>query len=134
MSLLLVTQSRSAVRLKELLLFELGAEPLAELNFFPNGEANGSGVVPNWFAVPTLGVGGDYEIKAETVFTPPDGPFNGIIGSWLSLAAEVGWSLSLNSPSVGSANSGTLAFSIRKVGETAIMASADITFTVERST
>jgi hypothetical protein len=134
MSLLLVTQAQPAIRLKELLLFELGAEPVAELNFFPNGQANGSGVVPNWFAVPTLGVGGDYEIRAETVFTPPDGAFTGIIGSWLSLASEVSWALSLNSPALGSENSGTLAFSIRKAGETGIMASADITFTVERST
>lgn len=80
-----------------------------------------------WYSIELLNIGVQYEILAEVNTAPSTTSFSGTIGTWLSLSENRTWSLSKNAGS----DSGALQISIRKAGETQVIASGTVGFLVE---
>lgn len=131
MSLLMAISAQRAFRVPTDALISVGnTTPQAVyIRFNSNGTGESTLGSFNWFSVvPVLGAGDNLEIKASFVGSPPGGIFAGTVDAWLALTTAREWDLALGA--VGSVTCDVL-FEMRKVGETALVASGVVSFLVE---
>lgn len=129
MSLLLAAKGRAAVSVPNAAATAAGASSpqTAFVSFNSNGNITRSEDAPlRWYDVITTGIGNDFEIYAELI--TGSGFTGAVFGAWLSLGANRIWEL--NRVASGSAT-GEIKFSIRRLGETNVIASGNITFLAE---
>lgn len=98
---------------------------VARFDLFSSGIADGDETgEPNTYSWLLIGASGDYEVLATLLTGTMGGTFN----TWLNLGTNRGWA---NSRNVDGETTGKARFEIRKVGETGILATAEITLTAK---
>lgn len=129
MSLLLAAKGRAAVSVpnnESANAAGASSPQTAFVVFDSNGNVVRSQDTPlRWYDVITTGIGNDFEIYAELI---TGSGFTGeVFDTWLSLGTNRSWELQL----LSGVATGEIKFSIRKLGETNVIASGNIDFLVE---
>jgi hypothetical protein len=119
MSMLLAAKGRSSITVQNVTSVATGTDApvVASIMFNRDGSVVYDVGAYTWYPSITLNIGFDYEILAEVVDAPVN-TFIGTIGTWQPISISRTWQLSINSGN----DTGSIRFSIRRVGETVVMA------------